>query len=260
MRYQSYAIRMDCDVELMKRGYQIVGARSASGIVIPVYSQNIYRVSIGAGENEDWDTWIVKKTPIQEKSGIAQNEIRIYKALSKAGLATRGTSEQIVPELREHWKCTSAIDLRPYMYMVLEHWNPMTLSQWTFQDVENLFTIIQTLHHNGFVHGDLHLENIVYKGQKNNKRLALIDWEYADQLTRRRNTNDDVYLQIGDYTTLQQNLLSSFYHKGIKDMILNAIKNIPNIEKYYQIEGTILKARTFKQERGQRYGVHTFYT
>lgn len=113
------------------------------------------------------------------------NEIAIYRRLKNKG---------ITPKYHGSWECDNKF------YLILEKWDNTVnylLSKKTkinknkeIQD--QIYRLLNKLHKNKILHGDLHFGNFLYKKTKNKLKLALIDFGLSNNF----NTKKELALSI----------------------------------------------------------------
>jgi len=133
--------------------------------------------------------FVVKVIPYRENNKrVIQNEIEITKRLKGTGIA---------PEFIDSWVCGKGADSTAFI--VLERWDGSIKKDKLPRDKklgQNILKLVRKLHKKKILHGDLHMNNVLFRRRNGKLELALTDFGLSnDYSSKKRLALSDDFLR-----------------------------------------------------------------
>lgn len=120
-------------------------------------------------------------------------EIKSQEVAAKLGIA---------PKIYEHYFCVDYRDRALLSYMVMDHIDGVTLSDWmlnnklTKQDRKKLIKMVDTLHSTGLIHSDLHDDNVMVNTHDGTTKFYLIDYGLTKGIQRLKELEKESVVEL----------------------------------------------------------------
>lgn len=142
----------DCGASLKQRNYKVIKPIGYGGNIFEVLNEKDKKIYIAKSQNLSY---------------LSKNEVEFYKLLAGRGVTIK---------MYEHWICRGEEGL--IEYIIIDKWDPLDVSLLGRGIIGGICDLIMRFHKLGYVHNDLHQENIVTR-INGKMEFALIDFQYS---------------------------------------------------------------------------------